>query len=64
MAILDLNQANENMMNWMRNFNSEYQETEAVTKKQYLESEKEKIKSVGEQFNEAIQRAEDLLEKL
>lgn len=64
LAISELNLANESMMNWMRNFNRDFKGTEELTREQYLESENEKIKSVGDQFNEAIRRAEDLLERL
>lgn len=64
LAILELNLANESMMNWMRNYNRDFKGTEELTREQYLKSENEKIKSVGEQFNEAIRRAEDLLERL
>jgi hypothetical protein len=35
-----------------------------MTREQYLESENKKIKGVGNQFNEAIRSAEDLLERL
>lgn len=56
-----LDNADELMMNWMRNFTAKYDGWEEDRIIKYLEEEKEKIKEVGIEVNQSIERARELL---
>ena len=60
-AIEDLDNSHEEMMNWMHGFdrNFEGMVNEEVIK--YLNTQKEKIETVGEMTNSALKNAEELL---
>ncbi len=61
--LADLNEADEGMMSWMRDFHSNYENMQRDEIMEYLENQREKITQVGQTMNEAISQAEDYLEK-
>lgn len=63
-AIQKLNEANQNMMQWMRNFNPDFQGEQEDEKMAYYQIEKDKIVEVQDQFSKAILQAEETLTKL
>ncbi len=54
----NLNEADDAMMNWMREFHSDYEHVAKSEIMDYLEKQKERITAVGKQMNEAIAEAE------
>lgn len=57
--ILRLDSASEGMMVWMRNFNPLPDSTGEQEARDYLESEMEKIKKVGEDVRKALEEAKE-----
>lgn len=69
-AMLDLQDANKSMMDWMQGFGTRFEPNEIMEgeelsqeKKQWLNEEEEKIKEVKEKINTSIANAEALLGK-
>ncbi|MGB3152720.1 MAG: hypothetical protein WBB27_18840 [Maribacter sp.] len=69
-AMLDLQKANESMMDWMRGFGDRFDSDEILEgkilspeKQKWLDEEEEKVKAVKEQINTSISQAEALLNK-
>ncbi|RDY59558.1 hypothetical protein [Flagellimonas nanhaiensis] len=67
-AMIDLQDANTSMMDWMRNFGDRFDSDEILNgkelseqKQQWLNEEEEKVKALKEQINSSIERAEKLL---
>ncbi|MDQ3395230.1 MAG: hypothetical protein M3512_14110 [Bacteroidota bacterium] len=56
--IEELSIANEDMMQWMRNFNAQFEGDENISRDEYLQSEKEKIQGVKTKIDLAIQNAQ------
>jgi len=56
-----LNEADDMMMDWMRNYNPNRGEMSPEERMEYLKSEKEKIEEVKKQMDEVIRKAENLL---
>ncbi len=62
-AINDLENSHEEMMNWMHGFESNFEgkvEEEVI---KYLNTQKEKIETVGEMTNNALKNAEEMLKE-
>ena len=69
-AMVDLQNANASMMDWMRNFGDRFDSDEILNgkelseqKQQWLNEEEEKVKALKEQINSSIEYAEELLAK-
>lgn len=69
-ARIDLQEANEAMMDWMQNFGNRFTPDEILNgaalseqKRQWLDEEEEKVKMLREQINSSIAKAEKLLGK-
>jgi hypothetical protein len=67
-ARIDLQEANEAMMDWMQNFGNRFTPDEILNgaelseqKKQWLDEEEEKVKALKEQISTSIENAENLL---
>lgn len=60
----ELNEANQGMMQWMRNFNPNFESEHEHERITYYQNEKKKIIQVKDQFSEAIKKAEVTLEKV
>ena len=56
-----LENASEGMMNWMRNFNPKLETATSEETLNYLEEEKQKIKAVKVEMDQAIEAAEEFL---
>lgn len=63
-SINELLNANESMMQWMRNFNTEFEGNADLSRKEYLEKEKEKILDVQNDFDYAINNTKATLKKI
>jgi hypothetical protein len=63
-AIQELNEANQDMMQWMRNFNPKFESDQENERIAYYKTEKEKILKVKSKFTEAIEKAEMTLAKV
>jgi hypothetical protein len=61
LVITNLDQAHEEMMNWMRNYQRIDIEIDTEYNSNYLKEEQVKIESVQDQVNNAIKSAEELL---
>ncbi|WP_281541512.1 hypothetical protein [Maribacter aestuarii] len=68
-AMRDLQQANESMMDWMKDFGDRFDSDEilegkelSAEKQKWLDEEEEKVKKVKEEINSSIAQAEALLE--
>lgn len=59
--ITQLDEADEAMMNWMRNFNTDYEEMSKEEITNYLNEQKEEITEVKDQMQTAIKEAESML---
>ena len=59
--VQNLEEADEAMMSWMREFHNDYEEVAKSEIMDYLEEQKERITDVGKQMNEAIAEAEAYL---
>ncbi|MGC1514071.1 MAG: hypothetical protein WA810_00725 [Maribacter sp.] len=69
-AMVDLQEANKAMMDWMQDFGNTFDSDEILngkelteTKKEQLDEEEQKIKKVKEAINTSIERAQALIEK-
>ena len=63
-AYEDLKQANEDMMDWMRNFKDpEEQDWPEEQKVEYLQEQKQKIDGVEEYIESSIEKAQKVLSK-
>ncbi len=69
-ARIQLQDANEAMMDWMQNFGNRFTPDEIMKgaelseqKKQWLDEEEAKVKALREQINSSIENARQLLEK-
>ena len=60
--VQNLEEADEGMMNWMREFHNDYENVAKSEIMKYLRKQKEKITLVGQKMNEAIADAEKYLE--
>ncbi len=58
----NLDEADEAMMSWMREFHNNYEQVAKSEIMDYLEEQKERITEVGKQMNDAIAEAEKYLE--
>lgn len=56
-----LAEANENMMQWMRNFNQDLEGKSHQEKMDFYRQEKAKMQEIKKQFENAIEEAEELL---
>ena len=63
MTLSVLNEADDAMMDWMRNYNPGNAEMSREERLKYLQSEKNKILEVQDKMDSAISRAESLLKK-
>ncbi len=61
LVITNLDQAHEEMMNWMRNYHRIDITADAATNLSYLEEQKSKIEYVQDQVNSAIKSAQEAL---
>ena len=61
--MITLDEADEAMMDWMRNFNSNQEGWAEDSVLRYLEAEKLRITDVGVKVDEAIRKAREMLEK-
>ena len=69
-AMKDLQDAHDSMMDWMRGFGNRFDSDEILKgkeltpqKQKWLDEEEEKVKAMREQINSSIERAEALLGK-
>lgn len=69
-AMKDLQDAHDSMMDWMRGFGDRFDSDEILNgkeltpqKQKWLDEEEEKVKAMREQINSSIERAEALLGK-
>ncbi len=69
-AMKDLQDAHDSMMDWMRGFGDRFDSDEILKgkeltpqKQKWLDEEEEKVKAMREQINSSIERAEALLGK-
>ena len=69
-AMKDLQNAHDSMMDWMRGFGDRFDSDEILNgkeltpqKQKWLDEEEEKVKAMREQVNSSIERAEALLGK-
>ena len=60
--ILNLDAADESMMNWMREFHQDYESHAKEEIMDYLENQKDRITKVGEEMNQAIEAANAYLQ--
>ncbi len=58
-----LNDANQEMLQWMRQFNEDGENMEEQEKLEYFRKEKVKISKVDSQINEAVKSAREVLRK-
>ena len=59
----DLNASDESMMNWMREFHSNYETQSRDEVMDYLENQKRLIEQIGNNMNDVITDAEEYMEK-
>lgn len=69
-ARIDLQEANEAMMDWMQGFGNRFTPDEILNgkelpkkKQQWLDEEEEKVRALREQINSSIEKAQGLLGK-
>lgn len=62
-AIADLDNSHEEMMNWMREFDNDFEGMVNEEVMEYLNNQKKKIENVGKVTNSALSNAEKILAK-
>ncbi|MCK5705281.1 MAG: hypothetical protein KAI29_29225 [Cyclobacteriaceae bacterium] len=62
-AIADLDNSHEEMMNWMREFDNDFEGMVNEEVMEYLNNQKDKIENVGKVANSALSNAEKILAK-
>ncbi len=62
-AIADLDNSHEEMMNWMREFDNDFEGMVNEEVMEYLNNQKKKIENVGKVANSALSNAEKILAK-
>ncbi|NJN25250.1 MAG: hypothetical protein HC819_04360 [Cyclobacteriaceae bacterium] len=60
-AIADLEESHEEMMNWMRGFDNNFEGKVNEEVMAYLNDQKQRIEAVGQLTNEALKNAEEAL---
>ncbi len=62
-VLIKVNEADDEMMDWMRNYNPRSSEMTKEDRIKYLNSEKEKIEEVQKKMDQAIEKAAAIIEK-
>lgn len=61
-AVLELDEAYENMFVWMRQFQTDYEQMQQDEANLYLREQKEKVEKVNTDIKEALAKGEELIQ--